>query len=231
LAQLEEAYQSDGQSLENSLQQLKELEEKTHSLRKKIETAKKDEQFKEKMCKDLLLNKREVEEQKKETKIKKMKVEFELRTEQCKALELDLIEPDAVKEDHQERVALAKKKVKSLEEELREVQKEAAEMVEQEEAIAEDLVEAEECYVRASRSLSALKTELEAVESGWKVKANSLNLLVDSLKKKIHIYHELVDQLLEIELEKKRENLNKEKANLLLYLKREFDYCIDIVDC
>ena len=63
------------------------------------------------------------------------------------------------------------------------------------------------------------------------MKANSLNLLVDSLKEKIHVYHELVDQLLEIELEKKRENLNKEKANLLLYLKREFDYCIDIVDC
>jgi len=70
------------------------------------------------MFKDLLLNKKEVEEQKRETWIQKMRIEFELRAEQCTALELDLIEPDAVEEDIQERVALIQKKVQSLEQQL-----------------------------------------------------------------------------------------------------------------
>jgi len=223
MAQIEKALQTEGRSLENSFNQLMELEEKTQSLRKRVETAKKDEQFKEKMLKDLLLNKEEVEEQKKETKIKKMKLEFELRTEQCKALKLDMIEPDAVEKDHQERVALAKKKVKSLEEGVREIEKELAQLAEQEEAITEDLVDAEECCVRASGSLSAKKMELDEIESGWKVEANSLNQLADSLKEKIQVYHELVEKLLEIELEKKKENLSNEKANLLLFLKTHFD--------
>ena len=126
---------------------------------------------------------------------------------------------------------MVKKKINFLEEQLREIEKEVAAIVEQEDAISEDLIEAEDCYVRASRSSFALKTELEALELNREADADSTNKLVDALKEKIRIYHELVDQLLEIELEKKKENLNKEKANLLLFLKTEFDYCTDIVDC
>ena len=64
MTKLQEALQADGQSLENSSNQLMELEKKLQSLRKRVETAEKNEQITEKMLKDLLLNKEEVEEQK-----------------------------------------------------------------------------------------------------------------------------------------------------------------------
>ena len=223
MTKLQEALQADGQSLENSSNQLMELEKKLQSLRKRVETAKKDEQITEQMLKDLLLNKEEVEQQKKEAAIKKMKVEYELRVEQCKALELDLIEPDAVEEDHQERVASVNKKVQSLEEELGEIKEELVAMEEQEEAIAEDLVEAEESYMRAFRLLSTKSTELEELESSREADVNALNQLVDSSKERFKIFLQLEEQLFEIELEKTNEDLNKKRTSFLLHLKAEFD--------
>jgi len=223
LAKLEEALQTDGRSLENSSNQLMELEEKMQSLRKRVETAEKNEQITEKMLKDLLLNKEEVEDQKKETTIKKMKLEFELRSEQCKALELDLIDPDAVEEDHQERVALVQMKIESLGEELEVIEKELVSLDEQDEAITEDLVDAEECYVRAFRFMSARITELEGLESVWMANVKFLNLLVDASKERILVYHQLEEQLLEIELEKIKNNLIKKRSSQLHYLKTQFD--------
>ena len=49
-----------------------ELEGKTQSLRKRVETPKKNKQIAKKMLKDLLLGKEEVEEQKKKALIKKI---------------------------------------------------------------------------------------------------------------------------------------------------------------
>ena len=211
MTKLQEALQSDGQSLENSFNQLMELEKKTQSLRKRVETAKKGEQITEQMLKDLLLNKEEVEQQK--ATIKKMKLEYELRVEQCKALELDLIEPNAVEGDHQERVASVKKKVQALEEELGEIKEELVAMEEQEEAIAEDLVEAEESYMRAFRMLSTKVTELEDLESSREADVNALNQLVDSSKETIRSYYQLEEQLLEIELEKTKEDLTTKRTS------------------
>ena len=82
--------------------------------------------------------------------------------------------------------------------------------------------------MRASRSLLAMKTELEELESSREVDANSQNQLVDSSKEAIRVYHQLTEQLLEIELERKMENLSEEKANMLIYLQRQFDDSIDI---
>ena len=67
MAQLEEALEFDSRSLENSSDQMMELEGKTQSLRKRVETAKKNKQIAKKMLKDLLLDKEEVEDQKKKT--------------------------------------------------------------------------------------------------------------------------------------------------------------------
>ena len=220
--QLEKVLQSDGRSLEKSSNQLTELEEKKKSLLKRVETAKKNQKIAEQMLKALLLNKKQVEEQKRETSIQKMRIEFELRVEQCNALELDMIDPDAVEEDHQERVALVQKKVKSLEQQLGEIENELAELVEQDEAITEDIEDADECCVGASLSLSTIKMELEQFEDAMKADANSLNLLVDSSKERIQVYHSLKERMLKITLMKKRDQLCKGKMNVLLYLKTQF---------
>ena len=156
------------------------------SLRQKVATAKKNEKITEKLLQDLQLYKEEVKEEKKVTSIKKMRVELQLRLEQCKALEFEMIEPDAVEEDHQERVASVQKKVQSLEEEIGQIEKELAELAEQEEAITEDLVDAKACHVRAYRSLSAMRKELEELESSWKEDLNSqAKMISDSSKERI----------------------------------------------
>ena len=85
------------------------VEKKTQSLRKRVETVKKDEHITCHMLKDLLLNKEELEQQKKETTIKKIKVEYELRLWQCKALESDLIETDAVEGSIKKEASVQKK--------------------------------------------------------------------------------------------------------------------------
>ena len=72
MAQLEETLQFDSRSLENSSDQLMELEGKTHSLRKRVETAKKNNQIAKKILKDLLFTKEEFEEQTRKTLIKKI---------------------------------------------------------------------------------------------------------------------------------------------------------------
>jgi len=181
---------------------------------------------------DLLLNKKEVEKQKRETSIKKLRIELELRTEQRNAIELDLIErfePNSVEEDHQERVASVGKKVQSLEQQLGEIENELAELVKEDEAITEDLEDADERCVGATRYLSTTKTELEQLEAAFEANGNSLNQKVDSSKERIRVYHQLEERRLKIALMKKRENLYKKQINVLLYLKKQFDASINAV--
>ena len=139
LSHLEEDVQSDCRSLEDSSNKLMEHEAKLISVLTRIEIFKKNVQIGEDDVKDVLLNLVEFEKQKIKTLNRKMEAEFELHVQQCKALELDLIEPDAVEEDHQGRVSLVEKKVKSLEDELGEIEKELGVLKEEEEALIEDL--------------------------------------------------------------------------------------------
>ena len=67
-----------------------------------------------------------------------------------------------------------------MKQQLGEIEKEWAALVEEEEAITEDIEDAEEYCAGASRSLSTIKKELEQVVNALKADANSLNQQIDS---------------------------------------------------
>jgi len=204
-------------------------EEKMQSLRAKVELMNANIEVIEDEVKDVLRYKDEVEQQSKEAMKKKMKAEFELRAQQCKALELGLVALDAVGDDQleaQEGVNLAEEKVKSLEIELQEIESEFRLLEEEDEALTEDLEEAEACYVGATRSLSSMQTELEDLEALWKADVDLLermNQMVDSSKERVQACHQLEQRLLKIKLLKKRDQANQKKSSLMMLLKKQFD--------
>ncbi len=75
------------------------LGEQMQSVRTRVKIAKENLETTEKRLKDVQLFKNEYEQRKREAMKKKMRTEFDLRAEQCKALELDLIVLDAVEVD------------------------------------------------------------------------------------------------------------------------------------
>jgi len=184
-------------------------EEQMKSMRIRVELAKENVVTTEKRLKDVQLQKNGNEKQKREVAKKRMKTEFDLRTEQCKSLALDLIAFDAVEEDPLENRMAIENIVKSLENQLREILKELADLEEEGKALSEDFGKAEACYLAAIQSLSISQAELEALESGWNADANSLNQKVDSSKEKIEDYYQLEKQLLDIDLSKKIEYLSQ----------------------
>lgn len=199
-------------------------------MRAKVELMNENVEAIEEEVKDVLRYKDEAGTQAKEATKKKMKAEFELRVQQCKALELGLVALDAVGDDQQraaqEEVESAEEKVKSLEEELQEIESELRILEEEDEALTEDLEETEKCYVGATRSLSSMQTELEELESHWKADNDLLermNQLVDSSKERIQTCHRLEQRLLKIKLLKKRDRVSQKKSSLLLLLEKQFD--------
>lgn len=75
-----------------------EQEKKLISIRARIEIMKENVQIAWEEVKDDLLHLEEFGKQKRTTLKRKMEAEFELRVQQCKGLELDLIVSDAVGE-------------------------------------------------------------------------------------------------------------------------------------
>jgi len=219
LSQLEEAIQSDRRSLEDASNKLMEQEGKMVSVRTRIEIIKKNVQIAGEEVKDALLKLVEFGRQKKMILKRKMEAEFELRAQKCKALVFDLIAPDAVEEDLQERVAAVQKKVKDLEIELGEIEKELGVLKEEEDALIENLEYAEEFpTIGASRWLSIMLTELNEFESAWKEDVNSLNQMVDSSKERIQVYNQLEERLLKIDFVRKMAHLSEKKSSLMLSL-------------
>ena len=198
-------------------------EEQMKSMRIRVELAKENVKKTEKRLKDVQLQKNGNEKQKREVAKKRMKTEFDLRTEQCKALELDLIAFDAVEEDPLENRVAAEKIVEILENQLGEILEELGDREEEGKTLSEDLREAEACYLEACQSLSIPQAELEALESGWNADADSLKQMVDSSKEKLEVYYQSEKQLLDEELEKKMEHLSQKKTNYLLSLKNLCD--------
>jgi len=223
-ALLEEALQSDLRSLENASIKLMEREEQMKSMRTQVEMAKENVLTTEKRLKDVQLQKKENEKLKREAVKKKMRAEFDLRAEQCKALELALIALEAGEEDHLENKVATEKRLKSLENQLGEVLKELTVLEEEEKPLSDELQKAEACHLAAFQSLSNPLTELEVLESVWKADVNSLNQLVDSSIERIQAYYQLEKQLLDIEMGKKMEHLSQKKTSYLLSLKSVCDY-------
>ena len=221
LSQLEESIQSDRRSLEDASNKLMEQEEKIKSVRSRIEIIKKNVQIAGEELKDALLNLVEFGRQKKMILKRKVEAEFELRAQQCKALVFDLIAPDAVEEDLQERVASVQKKVKDLEIELGEIEKELRILEIEEEALTGDLEYAEEFpTIGASRWLSIMLTELNELESAWKEDVNSINQMVDSSKERIQVYNQLEDRLLKMDFMREMAHFSEKKSSLMLSLRR-----------
>jgi len=200
-----------------------EREEQMQSVRARFETAEENVETTEKRLKDIQLRMNENEKQKREVTKKRMKTEFDLRTAQCKALELDLIAFDAVDEDPLENRVAAEKIVETLENQLGEILKELGDLEEKGKTLSEDLREAEACNLEACQSLSIPQAELEALESGWNADADSLKQMIDSSKEKLEVYYQSEKQLLDEELEKKMEHLSQKKTNYLLSLKNLCD--------
>jgi len=224
MAQLEETLQSDRQSLEDSLFKLMEREQLMQSVRIRVTIAKEIVLVSEKSLKDIRLQKNENLKLKKEALKKKMQTEFNLRTEQCQELESALIALDAAEEDHQENRVAAEKRVKSLEGQIGEIQKDLVVLEEKGKTLSKDLEKAEACHLAAVLSLPIPQTELEAIESGWRADANSLNQMVDSFKERIQAYYQLEKRLLDIELGKKMDHLSQKKTSYLLYLQNMMIY-------
>lgn len=176
-------------------------------------------QIAETKMKDVLLRLGELGKQKRKTLKRKMEAEFELRVQQYKALELDLIAADAVEEDHKERVSSVEKEVKSLKDELGEIDKELDVLEEEEETLTEDLEYAEEFpKIGASRWLPMMQRELEELKSGWQVETSSLNKMVESSKDRIQACDQLEGRLMKIGLLKELADLRQKKSSLMLSL-------------
>ena len=90
-------------------------------------------------------------------------------------LEKALVALDTAEEDPFENVVAAEEILKSLENQLKAILKEMADLVEEGKTISEDVEKTRACYLAAFPSLSIPQTELETVESGCKANANFLN--------------------------------------------------------
>ena len=151
----EEAPQCNVQLLRLNKEQeakLIDLQSRIQVMQTKVITAQKE-------LEEISSKKRGVFDKMKEIATKKMKIEYDLRTRQCEALELNImsLDDEAVQND----VMLAEYSVTCLEDEMKMFEDELNCLREHDLNLAEDIEEAEGSFIGANQVLQALMSELE----------------------------------------------------------------------
>ena len=115
----------------------------------------------QKELEEISSKKRGVFDKMKEIATKKMKIEYDLRTRQCEALELSIMSLD--NEAGHNAVVLAEYSVMCLEDEMKMFEDELQSLREQDTNLVEDVEEAESSFIGANQVLFALMSELDSL--------------------------------------------------------------------
>ena len=153
----EEPIQIDEQPKKFQDSKILDLQNRIQVMKKRVEVAQKE-------LGNVSLKKRNIREKMNEYSSQKTKVEHDLRTKQCEALELNIMSLDD--ESVQNDVVLAEYSVTCLENEMKMFEDELQSLREQDANLIEDVEEAESSFIGVYQVLLALMFELDTIVHG-----------------------------------------------------------------
>ncbi len=196
-------------------------EDEIHLLQNRIAMIKQKAELAEKEINDLTSKQQDELKRTKEALKMKMKTELDLRSEQCKVLELKLIGVDGTS------VKLTEEKIKVLEAQFQRVISGLQDLQQGENQLTEDLKITEESHTGILQVLQVLQLELEALESDSQKflldnPQNQMDQLVSDTENGIQMIASLEGRLLKILLHKAVVQVRRKKITWIEKLDKNF---------